>query len=89
MGLDNLNSQRDWVSDGYFDFIDGVTVNMSRGKIIFPVIEPFGNHLRKQIGNDLIADKYVFQELYDSTRTVARQLAEKQIQDDRAVFIGC
>ena len=77
MGLDNLNSQRDWVSDGYFDFIDGVTVNMSRGKIIFPVIEPFGNHLRKQIGNDLIADKYVFQELYDSTRTVARQLAEK------------
>ena len=50
---------------------------MSRGKIIFPVIEPFGNHLRKQIGNDLIADKYVFQELYDSTRTVARQLAEK------------
>ena len=76
-GLDNLNSQRDWVSDGYFDFIEGVTVNMDRGKIIFPVIEPFGNHLRKQIGNDLIADKYVFQELYDSTRTVARQMAEK------------
>ncbi|NLV18943.1 MAG: cell surface protein SprA [Bacteroidetes bacterium] len=77
MGLDNLNSQLDWKPDGYFDFIDGVTVNMSRGKIIFPVIEPFGSHLRQQIGNDLIADKYVFQELYDSTRTVAQQMAEK------------
>ena len=33
--------------------------------------------LRKKINNDAIADKYVFQELYDSTLTVARQIAEK------------
>jgi len=77
MGLDNINSQHDREADGYFDFIDGVTVNVSKGKIIFPVIEPFGSHLRRQIGNDLIANKYVFQELYDSTKTVARQMAEK------------
>ncbi len=51
LGLDNLNSQLDHESDGYFDFIDGITVNMSRGKIIFPVVEPFGSHLRKQIGD--------------------------------------
>ncbi|MCU0462031.1 MAG: cell surface protein SprA [Bacteroidales bacterium] len=77
MGLDNLNSQSDRESDGYFDFIDGVTVMTDRGKIVFPVIEPFGNHLRKKINNTAIADKYVFQELYDSTQTVARQMAEK------------
>ena len=77
MGLDNLNSQNDRESDGFFDFVPGVTVNVERGKIIFPVIEPFGNHLRKKIADPLIAEKYIFQELYDSTQTVARQMAEK------------
>jgi cell surface protein SprA len=77
LGLDNLNSQNDWEPDGYFDYIDGVTVMVSRGKVIFPVLEPFGSYLRKQIGNNTIADKYVFQELYDSTQTVAKQMAEK------------
>ncbi|MFZ0280095.1 MAG: cell surface protein SprA, partial [Bacteroidales bacterium] len=65
LGLDNLNSQLDHESDGYFDFIDGITVNMSRGKIIFPVVEPFGSHLRKQIGDPVVASRFVFQELYD------------------------
>src|SRR5512140_343529 len=50
---------------------------MNRGKIIFPVVEPFGSYLRKQIGDPIIASKYVFQELYDSTQTLARQMAEK------------
>jgi len=77
LGLDNLNSQSDHESDGYFDFIDGVTVMVSKGKIIFPVTEPFGSYLRSQIGDKLIADKYVFQELYDSTQTIARQMAER------------
>ena len=36
MGLDNLNSQLDRESDGFFDFIDGVTVMIDRGKIVFP-----------------------------------------------------
>jgi cell surface protein SprA len=77
MGLDNLNSQLDRESDGYFDFIENITVMVDRGKIIFPVIEPFGSHLRNKINDPKLADKYVFQELYDSTQTVARQMAEK------------
>jgi cell surface protein SprA len=77
MGLDNLNSQLDREPDGFFDFIDDVTVKMDRGKIIFPVIEPFGSHLKKMINDPRLASKYVFQELYDSTQTVARQMAEK------------
>ena len=47
MGLDNLNSQLDRQPDGFFDFMDGVTVMADRGKIIFPFIEPFGSHLKK------------------------------------------
>ncbi|MDO5664640.1 MAG: cell surface protein SprA [Bacteroidia bacterium] len=77
MNLDNLNSKNDPYPDGIFDFIDGYTVMTQNGRIIFPVVEPFGSHLRKKIGNDAIADKYVFQQLYDSTLTVARQIAEK------------
>jgi cell surface protein SprA len=77
MGLDNLNSQLDRESDGYFDYIEGITINVNRGKIVFPVIEPFGSHLSKMIDDPKVASKYVFQELYDSTQTVARQMAEK------------
>ena len=77
MGLDNLNSQLDRDPDGFFDFIDDVTVMVDRGKIIFPVIEPFGSYLKKKIVDPALVSKYVFQELYDSTQTVARQMAEK------------
>ncbi len=77
MGLDNLNSQSDREADGYFDFIEGVTVMSDRGKIIFPVLEPFGSHLKKKINDNILAEKYIFQELYDSTQTIARQMAEK------------
>ncbi len=77
MNLDRLNSKNDPYPDGQFDFLDGYTISPQTASIIFPVVEPFGSHLRKMIGNDAIAHKYVYQELYDSTLTVARQVAEK------------
>ena len=77
MNLDNIDSNNNSGADGRFDFIDGYTIYPSTGKIVFPVVEPFGSHLRKKIGNDQIADKYVFQQLYDSTLTVARQYQDK------------
>jgi len=75
--MDNLNSQLDVQPDGVFDFIEGVTVNVSKGRIIFPVLEPFGSYLLNFITDPVQRDKYVFSELYDSTKTVAKQLAEK------------
>lgn len=77
MNLDRLNSKQDSYPDGIFDFLDGYTISSQNGYVIFPVTEPFGTHLRKKIGNDAVADNYVFQELYDSTLTVVRQLPEK------------
>ena len=77
MNLDRLDSRNELNPDGKFDYVEGFTVNSSTGRIYFPVVEPFGEHLRKAIGNDAIADKYVFQELYDSTLVVARELSEK------------
>ena len=75
--LDRLNSRNDPSPDGNFDFLEGYTVDTQNGLIIFPVVEPFGSYLREKIDNDLVADKYVYQELYDSTLTMAQQLPEK------------
>jgi cell surface protein SprA len=52
MNLDNLNSQLDPYPDGAFDFMEGITINSSTGRIIFPVLEPFGSHLRRKISDD-------------------------------------
>ena len=77
LNADNLDSRGERHPDGFFDFVEGTTMLSENGKVIFPCLEPFGSYLRKQIDNDAIAQKYVFQELYDSTLTVARQIAEK------------
>ena len=77
MNLDKLNDQLDPLPDGQFDFMSGITITPGNGRIIFPVLEPFGDYLRTAINDDAIAEKYVFDELYDSTRTVAKQIAEK------------
>lgn len=77
MNLDRLDDKNNPHPNGKFDFIENYTVQVSSGRIIFPVVEPFGSHLRKVLGNDAIADRYVFQELYDSTRVVAKRIADK------------
>ena len=77
MNLDRLDANNETNIDGRFDYVEGYTVNSQLGKIIFPVVEPFGTHLRKAMGNDAIADLYVYEELYDSTLTVARQVQDK------------
>ncbi len=51
MNLDRIDSNQESNSDGFFDYIEGYTVQSQSGKIIFPVAEPFGKHLENQIGN--------------------------------------
>ncbi|MCM1450245.1 MAG: cell surface protein SprA [Clostridiales bacterium] len=77
MNLDRLDSNEQSNPDGFFDFLEGYTVQASSGKIIFPVAEPFGKHLAEKIGDPQLAAQYVYQELYDSTQVVARQFADK------------
>lgn len=77
MNLDRIDSNEQGNPDGFFDFIDGYTIYPSTGKVVFPVVEPFGKHLAEAIGNPALAERYVYQELYDSTIVVARQYADK------------
>jgi cell surface protein SprA len=86
MNLDNANSQNDYVEngDGMFDFIPGFTVKPDNGRIIFPVLEPFGKHLAAKLENDALRKKYVFNAIYDSTKTQAVQDSEH----DKFYFVG-
>lgn len=77
MNLDRIDSNQESNSDGLFDYIEGYTVMSAQGKIIFPVVEPFGSNLEKKIGNKALAEPYLYKELYDSTLTVAQQFADK------------
>ncbi|MDE6805165.1 MAG: cell surface protein SprA, partial [Muribaculaceae bacterium] len=77
MNLDRIDSNQESNPDGFFDYIEGYTVQPSNGKVIFPVAEPFGSNIERKIGNPQLAAPYVYQELYDSTLVVARQFADK------------
>jgi cell surface protein SprA len=77
IGADRIDNNNKPNSNGYFDFVEGYTV--SNGRVFLPKVEPFGKSLfeyLKQNGLDSIqASKYVYRELYDSTKTVAKQIA--------------
>ncbi len=79
MRLDRLNSKNDYVKggNGFFDFVPGLTIVQQNGRIIFPVVEPFGGHLADTLDNALAVKQYVFQELYDSTQYKAQQVTSK------------
>lgn len=72
--LDNLNQQNDKRPDGYFDFLEGITIDSQNGRIMFPTIEPFGSDLARRLSNSPnLQSRYVYQPLYDSVRTIAQQ----------------
>lgn len=74
LNLDRLNIQNDPIPDGVFDFVEGITIVPNQGKIIFPVLEPFGEDLKPAFGgNDALERKYLYNTLYDSTKIVAQQ----------------
>ncbi|MCF8446114.1 MAG: cell surface protein SprA, partial [Bacteroidia bacterium] len=72
--VDKMNTQQEPVSDGLFDYVEGVTVNSQTGRIYLPTVEPFGSYLQSKFVNDKeLANYYCFFALYDSTRFSAVQ----------------
>jgi cell surface protein SprA len=77
LNLDRLNNQNDPQPDGRFDYVEGVTIQSQQGKIIFPVLEPFGEDMRPNFGGDIkFEKKYLYTILYDSTKNVAIQFPQ-------------
>ena len=85
MNLDNLDTKNLPNPDGKFDYVEGYTAISNTGRIIFPVLEPFGSYLGKQLDSNYdplktpstLVSKYIYQELYDSTLIIAQQFSEK------------
>lgn len=79
LGADRLDNNNKAHSNGYYDYVEGYTV--SNGRVFIPKVEPFGSYMRDYLVKNGVAtdaaEKYAFTELYDSTKTVARQIAEK------------
>jgi len=76
--LDRLNPAGDRSPDGNFDFIEGITIDTRNGNVIFPVLEPFGSTLRRQLdGEPRLIEKYVYNELYEEPLATAKREASK------------
>ena len=86
LGCDRLDNNNKAHPNGYFDYIEGYTV--SDGRVFLPSAEPFGDYLKKQLISSGMTEQeaeiYVFHELYDSTKTVAKLTAEK----DKYILVG-
>ncbi|MCF6296829.1 MAG: cell surface protein SprA [Flavobacteriaceae bacterium] len=85
LSIDKLDQNNNPIpkGDGFFDFIEGTTIESRKGYIIFPVVEPFGQHL----DNILLPqdDIYIFNELYDRIVTEAKIDFQKK---DKYLFKG-
>ncbi|HEX4374070.1 MAG TPA: cell surface protein SprA, partial [Puia sp.] len=86
LNLDRLNSHNDPQPDGVFDYIEGYTIVSSQGKIIFPLLQPFGHDLDSIAfkNSQPLAPNYIFQQLYDTIKSVAQTYANV----DRYIISG-
>jgi len=62
--------------DGFFDYVEGITVNSQQGLIYFPMVEPFGGHLDGLDGDGLLNhpddELFIFREMYNRTQADAQ-----------------
>ena len=80
LGCDRISVNGDKRPDGVYDFINGYTISQTNGRAYFPTIEPFGRSLARQFDQDVDfpgATNYIFNELYDSTKTAASFIQNK------------
>ncbi len=89
--LDKLNFNNDPQTggDGFFDFMQGLTIDTQNGRIIFTNKEPFGELLFSKLSNGAGEDykdintynpnqkKYVFRNMYANTQAGALQDSDK------------
>jgi cell surface protein SprA len=89
--LDKLNFNNDPQTggDGFFDFMQGLTIDTQNGRIIFTTKEPFGELLFSKLSNGTGENykdvntynpnqkKYVFRNMYSNTQSGALQDSDK------------
>ena len=68
MNLDRLDQTQFQTPDGFFDYVEGITVDSQNGFVIFPSPEPFGTGLEAKLDIQADIDLFVFNELYLDTK---------------------
>ena len=64
----DLQSNNGVLGDGVFDFVEGITIRQSQGRIMFTKVQPFGSYMAGLVGNN---PQYVFSDLYNQQKQVA------------------
>jgi cell surface protein SprA len=94
----NYNNDPQTGGDGFFDFLPGLTVDQTNGRLIFTTKEPFGELIFRKLSNsgvETYADpatynpnqqKYVFQSMYRKTQSQALQDSDKNKYQLRGKF---
>ncbi len=78
LNLDRLNNRNDPQPDGVFDYVEGFTILPTMGRVVFPVLEPFGRDLDTLAfsgQSTAMKKKYVYYMLYDSIKAIAQTYA--------------
>ena len=85
LNIDRLDSSNNSEvgGDGFFDYVEGITVNSEKGLIFFPEVEPFGGFLDGIDGSGLltnVADEdFIFREMYSLTQSDAQNNHQSKV----------
>jgi len=79
-GFDRYDESGGGGPDGKFDYIPGVTIDPTRGELIFPVLEPFDDGVREfftSLGLQDVGNTLAYPAVYDTTVNGARNNTQK------------
>ncbi len=95
LGLDRLNQDGSPSPDNRFDYLTGYTIDPASGRLIFPYLEPFGDHMEETIEQlapesdhaELKAD-LVYRDLYRQKRDIAQRNTRQDVYAIRGSYRG-
>ena len=95
LGLDRLNQDGSPSPDNRFDFLTGYTIDPSSGRLIFPFLEPFGDHMEGIIeelapeeDQSELKDDLVYRDLYTRKRDIAQRNTRQDVYAIRGSYRG-
>lgn len=94
LGLDRLGPNNSLGEDYQFDYMSGFTIIPSRGLLLFPYLEPFGDRMAQVIDESGVAElqsnksRYVFDGLYVQKRENAVRDTQHDIYRIRGSYKG-
>lgn len=87
MNWDRVNADGALVPDDVFDYLVDYTIQPSTGRLIFPVLEPFGSHMESvikrqdipEVTKQQLLQLYVFDQLYSEKKANARKNSQHDV----------